>query len=58
VRTTSTGWHGDIDRGGEVAVSNRPGGDNRALKARGAGESIGTWRRRAQRPLIGGPGRK
>jgi hypothetical protein len=46
------------DRGGEVAMSDRPGGDDRALKARGAGESVGTWCRCAQHPPIGGPGRK
>jgi hypothetical protein len=32
-RTTTTGWHGDVDRGGEVATSDRPGRDDHAYKS-------------------------
>jgi hypothetical protein len=32
VRTTTTGWRGDVDRGGEVASSERPGRNGRAYK--------------------------
>jgi hypothetical protein len=32
VRTTATGWCGNVDRGGEVAASNWPGQNGRAYK--------------------------
>jgi hypothetical protein len=40
-RTTAMGWHGDVDRGGEVASSERPGRNDHAYK--------GTRRRRVGR---------
>jgi hypothetical protein len=32
VRTAVTGWHGDVDPGGKVAASDRPGRNSRAFK--------------------------
>jgi hypothetical protein len=37
-RMAMTGWHGDVDRGGEVAASDRLGRNSRAFK--------GMWRHR------------
>jgi hypothetical protein len=30
-RMAATGWHGDVDHGGEVAASDRPGQNSRAF---------------------------
>jgi hypothetical protein len=52
VKTATTRWRNDVERGGEVAASDRPGGDGRIFKG------VRRWRRCAQRPPTGGPGGK